>query len=134
MSARPLSETDLYVLFQEQEDVFLFDKDLNKEIWRTHLYGNATSGLIDLSNEWAMACGEKLILWKNNKLKTIEDKELAWIHDVRQVAKNEVEILTDPWREGSAVWLYSVMTEDKTKIRDFPDYYNSKEYTDDVRW
>jgi hypothetical protein len=133
MNRRPLSETDLYVLFQDQEDIFLFDKDHDKEIWRTHMYGNATSGIIDYSNEWAVAGGEKLVLWKNNNLKTIEDKDLEWIHDIRQVGEKEVEILTDPWSEDSAIWRYHVVTEDKTKIRDFQDYYN-QEYTDDVRW
>ena len=59
---------------------------------------------------------EKLILWKNGKLKIIEDNDLRWIHDVRQIAETEVQILTDPWRDGSAIWLFDVQAEDKKKI------------------
>ncbi len=58
MKARPLSETDSYVLFQEYEYVFLFDKDINNEIWKTYMvYGDATCGVIGLSNEWALIGG-----------------------------------------------------------------------------
>lgn len=130
---RPLSETDLYVLFNEYEDIFLFDKVRNKEIWRADMYGDATCGLVGLSNEWAIACGSKLIVWKKHTLKTIEDKELEWIFGVRQVGETKVEILTDPWSDHSAIWLFDVSTEIKTKIRDFFDYIN-QEYTEEVKW
>jgi hypothetical protein len=130
---KPLSETDLYVLFQEQEEVFLFDKDSNKEIWRTDMHGNATCGLIAFSNEWVVCGGHKLIIWKNNRLRVIEDPEIQWIHDIRQVGKNDVEILTDPWRDESAIWSFNIMTEMKVKVRDFQDY-KAKEYTDNVIW
>src|SRR6478735_11664131 len=101
MNTIPLCETDSYVLFQEHEDVFLFDKDMNEEVWRTDLYGNSACGLIGISNEWVVAGGENLIVWINNKLKIVEDVDLKWIVDMRQVAKDEIHILTDPWKEGS---------------------------------
>ncbi len=74
-----------------------------------------------------------MILWKNNQLKTIEDSSLQWIHDMRQVGENEVEILTDPWSDNSAIWLFNIIRESKIKIREFKDY-KSKEYTEDVKW
>jgi hypothetical protein len=133
MNPRPLDETDIYVLFQEFEDVFLFEKDSNSELWRTSMYGDAICGLIGLSNEWVIAGGAELILWKNNHLKFIQDKDLQWVYDVRHTGENEVQLLTDPWKENAAVWRFDILTEEKNKIRDFPDYL-TKEYTDKVEW
>ncbi|HTF82663.1 MAG TPA: hypothetical protein VL947_13095 [Cytophagales bacterium] len=60
------------------------------------------------------------------------DKELKGIYDIRQVGESEIEILTDPWAENAAIWRYNIITEHKTKIRDFPDY-KEKEYTQEVQ-
>ena len=86
-----------------------------------------------LSNEWAIACGHDLIIWKNNKLHSIKDSDLQGVHGIRQVRENEVEILTDPWRDDSAIWLFDVMSENRIKIRDFQDC-KLKEYTEDIKW
>ncbi len=133
MTAKPLSETDSFILFQEHEDIFLFDKDTNSEIWRTSMYGNATCGLVSVSNEWAIAGGQKLILWKNDIVEKIDDEDLQWIYDMRQIGETEVHILTDPWKYDAAIWLYNIETGDKRKIRNFDDY-KRKEYAENILW
>jgi hypothetical protein len=134
MSATPLSEIDIYVLFKEHDEVFLFDKDANEEVWRVSFYGEATIGFLGLVNEWAMVGGDRILIWKNhNEFKFIEDPDLIWIHDIRQVEDDEVEVLTDPLGENSAIWRFNIQTEEKVKIRDFADY-QGREYTDSIEW
>lgn len=133
MDIKPIDETDLYVLFKEYEDIFLFEKDSGKELWRTSMYREAYCGIIGLSNEWGIAGGEKIILWKNEKLTELEDKDLKKVHNMRQTGENEVEILTDPWSNHSAIWKFDIMTESKLKIRNFNEY-TRKEYAENVIW
>lgn len=133
MHPKPLDETDMFVLFQEYEDVFLFEKDSNSVIWRTSMYGEATCGLIGLSNEWVIVGGKELILWKNNSFKIINDAELQCIHDVRYIEDSKINILTDPWSDHSAIWQFDVIKEEKLKIKDFP-FYKSGAYTEEVLW
>jgi hypothetical protein len=129
----PLAEGDMYVLFKEFEDVFLFEKDTNKELWRISLYGDATGGLIGLVNDWVVVGGEKLIIWSEGKLETIEDSELTWIFDLRQIGDDEIQILTDPWTSNSAIWSFDIISKRKVKIRNFNDYVD-KPYSDNVIW
>jgi len=133
MSKIPLSETDQYVLFKEYEEVFLFDKNNNTDLWLASFYGEADVGWLGLVNDWAIVGGEKLLIWKNNTAKFIEDPGLTWIHAIRQTGDDEVEILTDPWSEHPAIWKLNVMTEQREKIRDFNDY-KDKAYTGVVIW
>lgn len=130
---KSLDEIDSYILFTECEDVILFDKDLNKEIWRTSMPGNAHCGLLGLVNEWAVIGGEQLIIWIDNKLNRIADSDLKWIHDMRQVGDDEIKILTDPWLNNSAIWNFNVRTLKKSKIKDFNNY-KEKPYQDKVEW
>jgi hypothetical protein len=96
------------------------------------MYGGAMCGLIGFSNEWAIIGGDELIIWKNDCLKTVADPDLRWIHDFKRIGETEVSILTDTWKEDSAIWQFDLYTEKKIKIRDFPDY-QFKEYTEDVK-
>ena len=120
--AVPLDETDIYVLFSEHEEVFLFEKDTNKELWRTSFYGDASCGKIGLINEWVIVGGSHIVLWKNEELNTINDVDLNWVFDIRQIGDDEVEILTDPWKENAAIWKFNIITENKEKIRNFDEY------------
>lgn len=129
----PLSETDIHVLFKEYEEVFLFDKDRNDDLWRVSFYGEPRIGLLGLVNDWAIVGGDRLLLWKNDQLKFIEDPDLLWIHDIRQVEDDVVEILTDPWGECPAIWKFDILSEEKVKVRNFNEY-KGKEYTDVVEW
>jgi len=130
---RQLDETDLYVLLSEYEDTFLVEKKTNKELWRTSFYGDAECGLIGLTQDWAVVGGEHVALWVNGKLTVIEDEDLKWIHDIRQIGDYEIEILIDPWSENSAIWRFDVLSQSKIKVRDFDDY-KGKASTDNVEW
>lgn len=130
----PLSETDSFVLFTTQEDIFLFDKDLNQTIWKTSMYGNATCGWVGLSNDWVVIGGEFLLLWKaGESLRIIHKNILSWIHDIRQIDEYKIEILTDPYAEISAIWQLDIQTEKLTKIKDFLEYIN-KPYEENILW
>lgn len=132
-NAVPLDENDLYILFKEFEDVFLFEKDTNKELWRVSMQGEAQCGIIGLVEEWALAGGELLIVWRDDEPQILDDPELRWIHDLRQVGDYEVEILIDPWSSQSAIWRLDIKSLSKSKMRDFKDY-EDKEYTEKVIW
>ena len=129
----PLDETDSYVLFSEHEDIFLFDKDLNKEVWRISMYGNATCGILGLVNEWAVVGGENLIIWINNKFYEVKEPLYKWIYDMRQIGDDEIEFLIDPWSEKSAIWIINVKTMEISKIKDFTQY-KGKPYQDNLEW
>ena len=133
MHPTPLDETDLYVLFKDYEDVFLFEKDTNSELWRTSMHGEATCGLIGLSSEWAVVGGAELIIWRDDKPGLIIHPDLQYVHDIRQTGENEINLLIDPWMENSAIWHLDINTGKTSKIRDFHDYLYKK-YTEDVKW
>ena len=42
--------------------------------------------------------------------------------DMRQTGETQVQILTDPWKDDSAIWLFIIFNDRKNKIMDFPDY------------
>lgn len=120
-------------MFSEYEEVFLFDKDLNADLWRSSMYGEVTCGLIGLNNEWTVAGGESLLVWTNETLQLIDDQEIKWIHDLRQTGDYQFELLVDPWSDQSAVWSFDIQTMTKVKVRDFADY-RDKPYTEDIKW
>ncbi|MCE7992933.1 MAG: hypothetical protein HEP71_13170 [Roseivirga sp.] len=128
-----LDETDLYLLFNKYEDVFLLNKKTQQELWLTCMSGEPACGKISLRDDWIVIGGESLQLWSDNKLKTIEDSDLTWIHDLRQTGDHEIEVLIDPWSEKPAIWRLNLKSSKKTKVRDFKDYQD-REYTDSVRW
>ena len=63
---KALDERSFQVLLTEHEDIYLFDKVSNIEVWRTSMYGNATCGLISSLQQWVIIGGEFLITWFNN--------------------------------------------------------------------
>lgn len=133
MNAIPIDETDSYVLFTEHENVLLFDKDLNIDVFNIEMYGNVTKGLISLNNEWVALGGEKLIIWINQTFYTIPDSQIKYIHDIRQLSDYEIEILIDPWVTNSAIWKLIVNTFEIIKVRDFNDYHEQP-YSENVIW
>lgn len=119
----PLSETDSYMIFADGKDIFLFDKDINEVVWRVNIGERATCAWIDLSNDWALIFGERLYLWKNEKITMLENG-LKNICDFRQIEDNIVLILTHPTKKEGAIWSFDIITEQLMKIRDFyqPDF------------
>lgn len=129
----PLDETNKYILLNRYEDVFLFDKDTRQELWLTSMSGEPDCGKISLNNDWVTIGGECLQVWSDGRLKTIEDPDFKWIHDLRQTGEHEIEILIDPWSEKPAIWKFDLKSSKKTKVRDFKDY-QGREYSDSVTW
>lgn len=130
---RILFEDDLFVLFSDDETVFLFEKDLNKEIWRFHFSEEMDCGLICEVSDWTFIGGRYLYVVKNGVLETVKYYSLEWIYQLRQINDLELGILTDPWGEFPAIWKLNRVTCEVVKSRDFPDYKN-KSYTDVVDW
>ena len=73
--------------------------------------------------------------WKtdSNSIEIIDEESLRHIHSIRLKGDSEIEILTDPWSEDSAIWEYDLNQESLNRIRSFRDYLDSP-YTDDVLW
>lgn len=126
-----LDETDSYALIHKYEEVILFDKDINKDVFVFSMYGDPSCGLIGLNNEWVLVGGESLILWKDGVQKSIQN--LKWIFEIRQVEDYKVMILTDPWDKSAAIWILDIQSESLSKLRDFPDY-SEKPYSEKVKW
>lgn len=132
INRKKIAETALYILYSEFEDAFLIDKNTQKELFRTSFYGDASCGLI-AQQEWVVVAGDNLVIWINDKLTAINDDELKWIAEIRQIGDYEVEILTDPWSENSAIWKFDIKKKTKVKVSDFYDYKNKK-HTEDIKW
>lgn len=132
-NAHLLAETEHYSMFSLYEDVYLVEKDTGQELWRTSMFGDPDCGIIASGNEWAVAGGQSLIIWFNQKLTVLEDPDLQWIHDIRQTGDKQIEILIDPWSEKSAIWKFELDSSQKTKIRDFDDY-KKRPYKEVVAW
>ncbi|MBX7227283.1 MAG: hypothetical protein K1X55_14705 [Chitinophagales bacterium] len=120
----PLSETDSYMIFADGEDIFLFDKDINEDVWRVNIGERATCAWIGLSNEWAVIGGKKLFLWKDDILRTIVEDDFMNIQDFKQVEEMTILILTNSLNEGSIVWSFNVETGKKVKICDTDSFLN----------
>lgn len=128
-----LYETDKLVLGNMYEDVYLIEKETGNEIFHDDFYGDPTCGLISRQNEWAIVGGEHLTVWKESNTTKFDYQDLKWIHSIRIKNDQQVEILTDPWSEGSAIWELSLATLEFHKVRNFEDYKH-KEYTENIQW
>ena len=63
----------------------------------------------------------------------IDDANLYWIHDIKQIDTNKVQILNEPFASNSAIWELDMLITKFTKIKDF-DSYKNKEYTELIEW
>jgi 6-phosphogluconate dehydrogenase len=130
---KTLYETDKLVLEHEHEYAFLRDKVSGKNLMADGFYGNPSCGLISKNNNWALVAGEHLKIWKAGEVVKIKDDRLKEIHSMRMKEENLVEILTDPWSNGSAVWELNIGSLSFHKLYDFP-YYRDKEFTENIDW
>lgn len=118
MSPVPLSENDIYVLFQDGNEVFLFEKDINVDLWRIPLAG-VTCGWVSVStDDWVIVCGATVVLWKNDSFKYFDDLKFQNVIGMRQVDEYMVEILTASGNEDKAYWLFDVYRETLTKTNE----------------
>jgi hypothetical protein len=128
-----LAETEELILGHSFEYASLITKATYEKVSLGDFYGEPTCGLISETNDWCVVAGNKLVVWEKSKGIKNGDDDLCWIHDIRQVGPNTIEILTDPWANNSAVWELDILTGMKRKIRDFTDY-KSEAYCDQVIW
>ncbi len=122
-----------FTLFSIYEDIYLVDRKDNSETFLFSVYGDPICGLIDSSNQWITIGGNILHIWNisSSKMETID---LLWIYDLRQIDKDTIEVLTDPWSKESAIWQINILTNRKMKIKDFTDFHG-KEYVDErIEW
>lgn len=128
---RILDETDKYFIGHIYEDAYLIEKRSGHEIIHDGFYGDPTCGLIGKSNEWAVIAGEHLTIWKKGK--KIVKEEIRWVHAMRTVDDQIIEILIDPWADNSSIWTLDIRNLELKKLKDFDDY-KGKEWTEDVVW
>ena len=135
MNMNVMCETEKLVLKQSYEYVVLYDVVNDQELFFHYFWGDPTCCIIDDDNKWAFVGGHHLILWKtdSNSIEIIDEESLRHIHSIRLKGDSEIEILTDPWSEDSAIWEYDLNQESLNRIRSFRDYLDSP-YTDDVLW
>lgn len=130
---RIIQETDLYMLGYLWEQAYLFDKVNRKEILLCEFYGVCDSGMLSPNNDWCIVGGDLISVWKNGQVYVIDNDELKWVHDIRQIAPFVVEILIDPWSENSAIWQFNIEDLTFVKIRDFNEY-KDKPHVENVAW
>jgi hypothetical protein len=130
-----LCETTNYKIEHEYENTFIFDKIGQTIVYQTTFYGDPKCAIIDKNNKWLAIGGDRFLIWKNGNITdTLNPENLIWIHDLRQVDSHTIQILTDPWKDDSAIWEIDISTLKVNKIRDFPEYRNTP-YTDkEIVW
>jgi len=127
---KTLAETENMVVGYIFETAYIIEKQTNKEIEIDDFYGDPACALISSTEDWCLIGGEKLILWKQKEIIPIN---LSDIYEMRQIEKNLVEILTDPWSEKSGIWRIDVKTAKADFVREFNDYKN-REYCEKINW
>jgi len=130
-----LYETEILRLQNEYELTCLIDKKSEKVLCEDDFYGDPTCGLISPNNDWAIMAGEHLTIWKRQGSSStkISTDLIQWVHDLRLINPDFVDILIDPWSKKSAVWRVNMQTLELIKQRDFPDY-RDMEYSENVIW
>lgn len=130
---KKIYETENFILGYIFEEAYLTNKITNQNILLSTFYGEPLCGIISKENSWCLVGGSRLVVWTTDELFEIENKKLIWAYDIRQICKNKVEILIDPWSENSSIWEFNITTKEIRKIKDFNEYKN-KEYTEHIIW
>lgn len=128
-----LHANDKYSVGHVFENIYITNKIENKTINIGSMYGEPSCALISEENSWCIVGGSELLLWKENTVIEIKDDNLYWACRLRQSDHEKVQILVDPWSEGSSIWELNIHTLESEKIRDF-DSYKGKTYTENIDW
>jgi hypothetical protein len=128
-----IASNDEYLLGKMFEDTFFINKGNNELVFEWSFYGSCDCGLISSKNNWCIAAGECLVFWKNDALFLIDDDDIRWICDVREIDSWKIEFLIDPWANNSAIYELNISTLEYKKLRDFNDH-KEKEYVENVQW
>jgi hypothetical protein len=129
-----LDETDELVLGHRWETAYLLRKQDSHCLLEADFYGEPSCGYISRHHTWAVVAGEQVVVWHvASAALTLPRTDLQWIHAVRLVNPDLLELLTDPWGEHPAIWRLAPLTGTYWKISDFLTY-QQEPYTDHVRW
>lgn len=113
--------------------VCLLDKTTDRRTYLTDCYGDSSCGLIAPHHRWVAVGGEHLFIWTADGGYRLAREAIRWVHALRLIDANTLDLLTDPWSATSAVW--RAWPEDGTyeKRRTFGAYKN-RPYTGKVVW
>lgn len=124
------AETETLSLVSLYESGYLLHLDTQKVTYLGSFYGNPACGLISHDCNWVVIGGAHLVVWNQG---VITEVPLKWISALRQIDKDKVHILTDPWDPGCAIWELDVTSLELQKIKPFTDYLG-RQYTEEVIW
>lgn len=132
-------ENTVMVVGHVFESAYCFNKLTREEFGIFRFSYAPTCGMVGKNNDWCLVGGDILVLktWADNTLRCIA--ELKDIFDLKAKDAYTVQILTDPWCEGSAIWELTINLNKLTrpvsliKIRDFKEYID-KPYTNQIEW
>ena len=136
---RTLFENTVMTVGHIFETSYCYNKLTKEEFAIFEFDNDPTCGLIGKRNDWCLIGGDVLVLrtWVDNTLRFVG--ELKQILDLKTIDDYTVQILTDPWDNGSEIWQLTIDLNKLTrpliltKIRDFKEYAD-KPYTDKVVW
>lgn len=77
------------------EQVYLLDKSNNKECFLGEFDGVTDIGVIDPNNKWAVVANDKIVVWKNGNLTTIEKDEMKNVEKIELIGDNLVLLTVD---------------------------------------
>lgn len=130
---RKLYETNKLVVGHIFETAYITNKNTGESTFIGDFIGDPSCGFISSDDKWCLIGGSTLILWTEEKITEINDKNLHWACKIRQTDINTVEILVDQWKNNSSIWELNIKTAERRKIKDFDNYKNQK-YTDNIDW
>ena len=140
---RTLDESENFILGHEYEDVFLLDKQKNKKLFLGSHYGDPTCGLIDPDEKWFISAGEGVLYFdfaagsreflRGGFINNSSEHQSAFVHALRSIDKNAVEILLDPWSDYASVWVLDIEKLKISKLKDGPSKIG-EEYSDKINW
>lgn len=128
-----ICQTDKLIIEHEYEETYLRDKIKNSILLQDDFCGDPVTGLIDCNNTWAIIGGYHLHIWMNGYSQVISTEEIRFIHSLRLINENTVELLIDPWSEFSAIWRLFLNDLSMEKVQDFDSYYD-KPFTENITW
>lgn len=129
-----LDETDALLLGHQWEEAYLLRKQDNRCLFEADFYGDPSCGYISRQHTWAVVAGEYVAVWRAaGEPILLPPTTVQWVHAVRLVVPDVLELLTDPWGEHPAIWRLSPLTGTYWKVTDFL-HYQQQPYTDHVSW
>jgi hypothetical protein len=130
---KTLSENETFTVYQEFETVFIKNKSNNSTVTIDSFYGDPTCSFIDIKNSQIIIGGNQLIVWDIIKQKKTNLEKINYIHSIKKVDTNSIQVLTDPWSKDSSIWQLDLKSLEVKKVKDFNKYKN-KPFSENITW